>query len=319
MSFYYANARQPEIIRTIQKDSIFSDYVGNNLSDILRFSNNKLWIKYNNLSKLIGELLYHGFLTANNLQTLGEEYTGIIQIDSQYISLPSKCLQFLTIILEFTGEQLFMALIRNTEKHIRLNDDLLPNAKEKLLKFCSIVHQSIPYVKAFHRSLFYFYGGKLQISKRLTGINYVLIRYWLNVNYSIYGYKILGSITMLQLMVSFLSFLKVFFTQQLPPLKKQTPKKPLHRKQLENGNEYSNKEINVEREIKYETIKNTLTNINSLKCVLCLELRKSTSVTQCGHLFCWNCILDWLQQKEECPICRESIKKSTIVCLQNFL
>lgn len=95
MSLFHANAGQAEIIRTVQKDAYITDELSQNISDILRLHSNRYWIKYNHLCKLIAELTYHGFASINNLQTLGEEYTGIIQVDSNYITLPNKCVNLL--------------------------------------------------------------------------------------------------------------------------------------------------------------------------------------------------------------------------------
>ncbi|KAF2099012.1 hypothetical protein NA57DRAFT_39411 [Rhizodiscina lignyota] len=43
------------------------------------------------------------------------------------------------------------------------------------------------------------------------------------------------------------------------------------------------------------------------KCTLCLEELKDPSVTTCGHVFCWNCIGDWVREKPECPLCRQHV------------
>jgi peroxin-10 len=40
------------------------------------------------------------------------------------------------------------------------------------------------------------------------------------------------------------------------------------------------------------------------KCTLCLEEMKDPAATQCGHVFCWVCIGDWIREKPECPLCR---------------
>lgn len=90
MSLDRAKARQPEIIRSVQKDLYYTEELTHNFSDILRITSKKQWVRYNNLCKMLAEIVYHGFASINSLQTLGEEYTGIIQIDSNYHQIPSK-------------------------------------------------------------------------------------------------------------------------------------------------------------------------------------------------------------------------------------
>ena len=54
---------------------------------------------------------------------------------------------------------------------------------------------------------------------------------------------------------------------------------------------------------------NTLTYITSgsRRCPLCLDPMKDPTSAECGHLFCWTCILRWTGEavgQGECPICR---------------
>lgn len=297
MSFYYNSARQPEILRTVQKDLGYSDNVGNCLSDALRFSSHKNWIKYNDLCRIGGEIIYHGFATYNNFQTLGEEYTGIIRIDRRYIALPTKLLQFVAILLEFGGEALFAQLLKNFERDVKNSDVLLPGPKKNILKFCEYLRQTIPYAKALHRSLFYINGGKYHISKRVTGINYVLIRHWLNADYSVNGYKALGIFTLMQILLAIGTNVQKFVRRWHDTATVQSTKK-------------SNQTAAAVRQ------SSTISG-SGFRCALCLEERHHTSVTTCGHLYCWDCIMDWLDKKEDCPVCREKLTKATVVFLKN--
>lgn len=293
MSFRHAKARQPETIRTVQKDLTYTNELTEDLSDILRMFGPRNWIKYNYSCKLIAEIVYHGFASMNNLQTLGEEYTGIIQIDCNYAHAPSKILQLSAIILEFGGEAMYIKVLNKLERNIDSNEDILPEAKEKLKRILQTMKSSVSYIKALHKTRFYLNSNKYQISKRITGINYILIRHWMQPDHSLYGYRVLGWITLLQLVITFaITSFDVWKESQ---------------KKSESNNQ------------KLTAFSKTQTQSNAPQCILCLEPRINTSVTPCGHLFCWHCILDWLDERDECPLCRENIKKCNVIQLRNFV
>ncbi|XP_061398442.1 peroxisome biogenesis factor 10 [Musca vetustissima] len=298
MDFRKARARQPEIVRSVQKDAKYTGELSEDFSDILRLTGPRNWIKYNSLTKLLAEISYHGFASLNNLQTLGEEYTGIIQVDSAYKQIPSSLLQLSAIILEFGGDTVYLKVLQKLGKYVEEHDDIVPEAKQRIKAIIQFMQISPSYVKALHKSLFYLRSDKYQLSKRLTGINYVLIRHWLQPEFSLYGYKILGIVTFLQ--VTFSAAIAAFDTWK----------------------EHKRKQYEVSKSIKRFIQKDLYTTrndrLNAPQCILCLEPRMAPSLTPCGHLFCWNCLLDWLDERDECPLCRETLKKSQIVQLQNY-
>lgn len=197
---------------------------------------------------------------------------------------------------------MYLKILQKLNKYVDDHEDIVPEAKKKLKSVIQIMLLSPTYIKALHKSLFYLRSDKYQISKRVTGINYVLIRHWLQPEFSLYGYKILGVVTLLQ--VSFSVAIATFDTWKDHKKKKyemeKSRKKFIEKEDFTNQNERSN-------------------GAPTPQCILCLEPRMHTSLTPCGHLFCWSCLLDWLDERDECPLCRETLNKSQVLQLQNYI
>ena len=52
------------------------------------------------------------------------------------------------------------------------------------------------------------------------------------------------------------------------------------------------------------------------ECSICLSNAKLPVATLCGHIFCWNCIKQWINiGKMECPICKNGLKLNELIKL----
>lgn len=55
----------------------------------------------------------------------------------------------------------------------------------------------------------------------------------------------------------------------------------------------------------------------SINCPICMDLPVTPKMTRCGHIYCWTCILRYLDVNEElditdCPICHARILKKEL-------
>lgn len=55
------------------------------------------------------------------------------------------------------------------------------------------------------------------------------------------------------------------------------------------------------------------------KCPVCLDpLVSPFTSTNCGHVYCWQCIVKWMQGDESCPVCRVACEPPDLLPLANF-
>lgn len=53
-------------------------------------------------------------------------------------------------------------------------------------------------------------------------------------------------------------------------------------------------------------------------CFVCFDQISQAGVTRCGHVFCWDCIVQTIRYKRECPLCRRGLQISDLFPILNL-
>ncbi|XP_015599609.1 putative peroxisomal biogenesis factor 10 [Cephus cinctus] len=271
-------ASQAEILRSHQRDNDFIKDLRDQLSDILHKFGCRNLISVVNSSIPI-KLVYFFFTSGLGNQTLGEEYTGIVQANFKARKIPSLTARVLAILLECFGEQILLKMLEKLQTSVNHpQSELRPEAINCINKLLSGLRATIPIFILAHRGLFYIYGRYYSLGRRVAGIDYAKVYGQYVTDGVSWGLRLLGIATLIQCILRFRQSLQVTTADS--------------------------NSIEVEESI-------------GGKCHLCLEA-KPTTATPCGHLFCWFCLADWLSGRPQCPICRERVNPSRIIPLMNL-
>ncbi|XP_010891519.2 peroxisome biogenesis factor 10 isoform X1 [Esox lucius] len=326
------SANQPQLIRSSQKDEYYQNCLRNNANEAFQtLAGSKRWLHWRKEIELLSDLAYYGLTTFSGYQTLGEEYVSIIQVDPTLRRVPSRARRGALVLLHSLFPYLLDKLLVCLENELEAREGtqgsggrrtvvahswspgtwlrlwarrtvgLLTEAQRRAcLPAVSALQQGLAVLHRVHVAVFYISGAFYHLAKRTTGVSYLQVRGVSGDEGDIRrSYRLLGAVSLLQL--------ALMLALQINNLRQR-------QRAREEWRQHRNLSSSVSRPQSEEKTDSP----RASRCILCLEERRHSTSTPCGHLFCWECITEWCNTKTECPLCREKFQPPRLVYLRNY-
>jgi peroxin-10 len=352
----YPFAFAPDIIRSHQKDAYFQGLLTNQLTDLhRRLLGARSAHAWGAESRTIADTLYLCLTTLLGNRTLGEEYCDLVQVEGEAGTLPSlpRRATYIagSILLPYALAKVLPSIRARIRARLERNLARMNTQGSKksaswnykiqsyILTHLSSITSPAP-AHALSLALFYFSGSYYEIAKRVAGLRYIFTRK-VGEGSDRAGYEVLGVLLVVQMSVQ--AYLHIRST--LSDAEDQQARERsayLDANVSLNEHAYSSNNAllssaaasSAQTHIDFAAATQTpvlaqprfnladtktmgwIKGTQQRKCTLCLEELKDPSATQCGHVFCWECIGDWVREKPECPLCRRECMVQHILPLR---
>lgn len=265
--------------------------------------------------------LYYVLTTVIGARTLGEEY-----VDLVYVNRLGKRLTKLYSRVLFTASFVILPyIVTRVVRKIKSTSD---SSKDWATRILTSYPNLLDTIMNIHIALFYFQGLFYSISKRIFGLRYVFghnkdPQKLLKTG----NYTLLGSVMLFQFLVKFLIWVK----QETDERNKTDEEKQQLQSQTQSHETFYKLEQleRLQEQLKTDEKLNEKVQIDlndskelpyipeaSRSCMLCLSPMVDPSAANCGHMFCWECIVDWVREHPECPLCRQLCLEQNLLPLR---
>ncbi|KAF9455466.1 Pex12 amino terminal region-domain-containing protein [Collybia nuda] len=322
----FPHAQQAQIIRANQRDLYHVSSLREQTESVLRSWLGTRWLsRWDKEVELAVKLAYFGFTTGRATQTLGEEYTDIWQYSASRQAVPPLFQTRACLILLPT----LSAYIFGRWRNVSLVGTRYP-LLGMLLKQLPI---TLEVVSEINLAIFYLSGTYYDIVKRLLGIRH-LSSIPENPHTRPPSYSLLGILLAVRLIHRLITAFQSYRTVN-NTLNSRQEKGKQGMETISEGAFLDDRPVSLfvdneqsedERVKSAEEDERTMLDVASIpdnlrqsrNCTLCLEERTDSCSTECGHLFCWSCIVGWGREKAECPLCRQALNLTRLLPIYNL-
>lgn len=312
----FPHARQAQIIRANQRDLFHAVSLKERAENVLRSWLGTRWLmRWDKEVELTMKLLYYGLTMGRASQTLGEEYTDIWERSTATGQLPSTATRIALILLPTLPSYVYA----RSESHV----DKLPPKISRTVRTLPMVFEVASEVNL---AIFYLRGTYYDLVKRMLGVRHISSTPE-NPHVRPPSYSLLGVLIVIRLLYRLVTYLRKRVSSEQSAKTRVTD--GAHEMFIDDrpvSTMLDADDLGGEHTKLPEDDQNTVLGISSLPprvraartCTLCLEERTDSCATECGHLFCWNCIIGWGREKAECPLCRQALNLARLLPIYNL-